>query len=444
MYSHLSAPPPAATAERPELPAAEDSVFARVLAKSPADRYESCQEFTDALRAALGLASYSSAGSAAPGPGTPGHAYPESGGTAGPTLDLAAANGFALQTAGPNGAGTDPRAASRLTMGGNAAPRARHVRRMLLIGAAAAILAGGSAAALLLGRPHTQAHAARYAFPAQSYPGGLSITQLWTLGGPGGSSLRVSMTVRNTSGKTVTAQLAEPIPAEVARDRQSVTFTGVTPLATSPLVVWDLKLRPGVPDIVSYEMQEPPSGMSDERLSNYVYAYVIESRQQELQVVVHPGRVSEVRISPHLLLLSVGQKVRLTARGWLANGHRAPSADLTGAVWTTTNSGVVFVNSSGRVQALTKGTAFVWVQIGLIRAKAIVVVSGSGSATPPPAVYSSPPAQSTASASPTSSGSPTPTSPPSSSPASGSTPPTSSPPTSGSPSPVTSEPSEPS
>ena len=442
MYSHLSAPPPAATAERPELPAAVDSVFARVLAKSPADRYGSCQEFADALRAALGPASYSSAGSAAPSPGTPGHAYPESGRTAGTTLDLAARNGFASQTAGPDGAGQDPRARSRLSTGGNAAPRARHIRRMLLIGAAAAIMVGGSAAALVLGRPHTQVLVASYPLPAQGYPGGLSIKQLWTLAGPGGSSLRVSMTVSNASGKAVTAQLAEPIPAEVAGDHQSVTFTGVRPLATSPLVVWDLRLQPGHHDIVSYEMQEPPSGVSDQRLSNYVYAYVLESRQQELQVVVHPGRVSKVRISPHLLLLSVGQKGRLTARGWLASGHRAPSADLAGAVWTTTNSAVVFVNRSGQVLALAKGDAIVWVQIGKLRAKAIVVVSGSGSATPPPAVYSSPPAQSSTSASPTSSGSPTPTSP---GPTSGSPTPTSPPSTtSGSPTPGTSETTTPS
>jgi len=433
MYSHLSAPPPAATAERPELPAAVDSVFARVLAKSPADRYESCQEFTDALRAALGLASYSSAGSAAPGPGTPGHAYPESGATAGPTLDLAAANGFASQPAGPDDTGTDPRAASRLTMGGNAAPRARHVRRVLLSGAAALILLGGAAAALVLGRPHTQVPPS-YTFPAQSYPDGLSIEQLWSLAGPGGSSLRVSMTVRNASGKAVTAQLAEPILEEGARDPQSVAFEGVTPLVTSPLAVWDLHLKAGGQAVVSYQMQEPPKGASYRRLLMYVGAYWRKSNQQELQVITHPGVVfASLRVRPHQLLLTVGQAERLTVRGRLLNGSLARPADLTGAVWTTTNSAVAFVNRSGRVSALMKGRAIVWVQIGSIRAEAIVVVSGTGHATPPPAVYSSPPAQSSASASPTSSGSPTPTSPPSSAPSSGSTSPTSSPPPSGSP-----------
>jgi len=444
MYSHLSAPPPAATAERPELPAAVDGVFARVLAKSPADRYGSCQEFTDALRAALGLTSYSAAGSAAPGPGTGDHSYPEPGGTAGPTLDLAAANGFASRAAGPDGAGTDPRARSRLTMGGNAAPRARQVRRLLLSGAAAVILLGGVAAALVLSRPGPASYS--YRLPAQSYPNGLSIKQLWTLAGPGGSALRVSMTVRNASGKGVTAQLAEPILEAGPRDRQSVTFIGaVLPLATSPLAVWDLRLPAHGDDVVSYQVDEPRSGLSEQRLLTYVGVYVGESRQQELQVITHPDvAFTRVWVRPRQLLLSVGQAGRLTARGRLVNGRRAGPADLAGAVWTSTNSAVVFVNRSGRVLALERGSAIVWVQIGHIRAKAIVVVSGTGHAVPPPAVYSSPPAQSSASASPTSSGSPTPTGPASSAPTSGSTPPASSPPPSGSPTPGTSETSEPS
>jgi hypothetical protein len=431
MYSHLSAPAPAATAERPDLPAAVDSVFAKVLAKSPADRYGSCQEFTGALRAALGLETYPSSGPGGPGPAAP-EQYSEPGGSTGATLDLAAANVFASRDAGPAGGGTDPWATSRLTMGGNAAPRARHARRILLSGAAAVILLAGAAAGVLLSRPQAQASVAHYPFPTQSYPGGLSITQLWTLAGPDGSSLRVSMTVRNTSGKAVTAQLAEPIVEEGARDNQSVTFTGVTPLATSPVAVWDLSLPARGDAVVSYQMHEPRNGVSYQRLNTYVEAYVLQSRQQELQVITHPDVVTRMRVRPRQLVLSVGQAGRLTARGWLDNGHLARPADLTGAVWTTTNSAVVFVNRSGRVLALARGTATVWVQIGHIRAQAIVVVNGSGQAPLPPAVYSPPPAQSSVSPAPTS-GSPSPTGPISSTPTSGSPPPTSPAPTSGAP-----------
>ena len=57
IYAHLSEPPPPATAIRPTLPAAVDAVLARVLAKSPAERYATCQEFSDALSGALEVAS---------------------------------------------------------------------------------------------------------------------------------------------------------------------------------------------------------------------------------------------------------------------------------------------------------------------------------------------------------------------------------------------------
>ena len=55
MYEQLYAPPPAAAAWRPDLPAAVDLVLARALAKSPADRYATCGQFAEELRTALGL-----------------------------------------------------------------------------------------------------------------------------------------------------------------------------------------------------------------------------------------------------------------------------------------------------------------------------------------------------------------------------------------------------
>ncbi len=60
MYAQLRQPPPALTSRRPDLPPAADQVFARALAKAPGDRYPTCREFADALRAAFGLAPYDS------------------------------------------------------------------------------------------------------------------------------------------------------------------------------------------------------------------------------------------------------------------------------------------------------------------------------------------------------------------------------------------------
>ncbi|HEV2254068.1 MAG TPA: protein kinase [Streptosporangiaceae bacterium] len=74
MYAHLSAPPPSLVSRRPDLPAAVDHVVAKAMAKTPEERYESCGDFADALREALGLAPYhrrSSVGAPPTPPPTP-------------------------------------------------------------------------------------------------------------------------------------------------------------------------------------------------------------------------------------------------------------------------------------------------------------------------------------------------------------------------------------
>jgi len=58
IWAHLSEPPPSLASRQPGLPVKADKALARALAKEPGDRFGSCQEFADALRDALGLASY--------------------------------------------------------------------------------------------------------------------------------------------------------------------------------------------------------------------------------------------------------------------------------------------------------------------------------------------------------------------------------------------------
>ena len=419
MYSHLSGPAPVATSQRADLPAGVDTVFARVLAKSPADRYESCQDFAGALRAALGVKSFASEGPAAP------DQAPELAGAGDKASDPVAADRSATRNTGTAGAGTDPRDTSQLTAGANSARPARRSGRLLISGAVAVVLIAGVAAAVLFGRGPSPASVARYRVGAQSYPGGLSITQLWTLAGSGGSLLDVRMTVSNASGKAIYAQLDEPIPADVAPDRGLVTFTGsVTPFAKSPLAGWDLRLPANGKAVVSYQVHELPAGVSEQRLAAYVQAYQAVSGQQALELIAHFGLLTRAWIHPLELQLKVGQARLLTAHGRLYNGRLAPKSDLTGAVWTTSNPAVLSVDS-GRIVGLSPGTALVWLQIGGVRVHATVVVSGSGGAGQAPAGPAQPPAQS--SSSPPSSGSPSPTATP----------------TSGSPSPSPSSPGSP-
>jgi serine/threonine protein kinase len=58
LYAHAYADPPLLTAARPDLPAAVDAVLTRGLAKQPDRRYDTCGDFADALREALGLDPY--------------------------------------------------------------------------------------------------------------------------------------------------------------------------------------------------------------------------------------------------------------------------------------------------------------------------------------------------------------------------------------------------
>ena len=58
LYAHVSASPPVLTAARPDLPAAADAVLARAMDKLPERRYDSCSDFADALREALGFEPY--------------------------------------------------------------------------------------------------------------------------------------------------------------------------------------------------------------------------------------------------------------------------------------------------------------------------------------------------------------------------------------------------
>ena len=60
IWAHMSEPPPALTSRVPAFPAGADGVLARALAKSPGDRFASCRDFADALRAAFALVPYNS------------------------------------------------------------------------------------------------------------------------------------------------------------------------------------------------------------------------------------------------------------------------------------------------------------------------------------------------------------------------------------------------
>ena len=58
LYAHLLEPPPRLSMLRPGMPPGADGVLARAMAKTPQERYPTCQDFADELRSALGLPPY--------------------------------------------------------------------------------------------------------------------------------------------------------------------------------------------------------------------------------------------------------------------------------------------------------------------------------------------------------------------------------------------------
>jgi serine/threonine protein kinase len=68
LWAHLVEMPPPITGIRPEIPGAVSGVVARAMAKDPADRYESCQEFVRELEMALGIPAHVSSPGGRRGP----------------------------------------------------------------------------------------------------------------------------------------------------------------------------------------------------------------------------------------------------------------------------------------------------------------------------------------------------------------------------------------
>jgi len=159
IHAHVFDQAPALTTVQPGLPLAVDPVLAKALAKAPAERYATCWDFAEALRAALGLPPYAGGPAATPGPRRSG---PEAGSR---TADPAG-----LDDARPEGPGTGVaagRTAKRRAAG-------RHRKRGLRLAAAAiavaSLLAGASAAAVDLTGRHADGQKGRQPHASSAEP----------------------------------------------------------------------------------------------------------------------------------------------------------------------------------------------------------------------------------------------------------------------------------
>jgi Protein kinase domain/Bacterial Ig-like domain (group 2) len=399
MYAHVSEPPPPPSSLRSELPAAVDAVLARVLAKSPDDRYGSCLEFAAALTTALEPASPVALAAAARDEAT---LAPAASGREGGT-DPAV-------TAGPS-VRTD-RLETPAGLGGPAADAtpARRRSRLLLASALGVVilLAGAAIAAFLPAR--AAPGPASYRFAPRVFGSGLTLGQVWTLSGADGSQLDVTISAANPTGKSLIAQLEEPVPAAVASDLDAVRFQPAAMLLpASRVAVWDLRLSAGRTASVRFEAPLPAAGATQARLQQLTRAFRALAGRQVLEPIPPGGVLQSVLISPAGLELRPGQSARLTVRGTLSNGRKASAAEMARAAWSSSNPTAAVVTARGEVTAESGGVTVVTVRVGLITTSALVTVDSPGTVEPtrPGEQISPPPGHRGGSPSPSTSPSPT-------------------------------------
>jgi outer membrane protein assembly factor BamB len=159
IHAHLSEPVPSLRSRRPGLPAAADAVLARALAKAPAERYASCEEFAAALRQSLGLPATESGPAAATAAPVTAAAVPAAPAPASPAgIIPAPVTGAPATVAGSPAADQEPAlvtepgrvpAAVQAGAAGTLPPGRQVSRRGLLVAglAAAPVVAAGAVAA---------------------------------------------------------------------------------------------------------------------------------------------------------------------------------------------------------------------------------------------------------------------------------------------------------
>jgi serine/threonine-protein kinase len=182
--AHLTEPPPSLRARRAGLPASVDAVLSKAMAKSPVQRYGSCEQFAADLGCALGLV---------PGPvpaqdatvGVPGPPPPD------PRTRAAARQAYQTWAADPGGEGSyGPYGQRQLQQPADRAisgwqqppyPPARRPRKLLLSAGVAtlvlAVAAGATAAVLIARHKGTQSAGGASSPPASSPASSSTATQ---------------------------------------------------------------------------------------------------------------------------------------------------------------------------------------------------------------------------------------------------------------------------
>ncbi|MFC6009662.1 serine/threonine-protein kinase [Nocardia lasii] len=144
MMGHLHEPPPRVTAIRPDLPPAIDRVIARAMAKDPADRYNTCREFTRDAEAALLGTSHQAPGPHSTDPRYPTQAAYHTGGSYRTAPTDIHGNYSPPQTFAPPVANTDQNIVDTLRRANGGRPKRRRILVPTILAVVLAVAVGSA------------------------------------------------------------------------------------------------------------------------------------------------------------------------------------------------------------------------------------------------------------------------------------------------------------
>jgi serine/threonine protein kinase len=296
IWAHMSEPPPTLTSRMPAFPAGADGVLARALAKSPGDRFASCRDFADALRAAFALVPYNSGSGHAVEP-RPSRLETEiSVPVSYHTPDVPMSHAVTQ----PSSAVPPPAPAPATVAPAAARPPAAGRRRgSRWVALAAAVAALGTAIGLVVTHPqHHRAPAhtatapltASYAFPAEQYGNGLTVTRRWLLSGKQGSRLTETVIVANPAGKAVAVWFKDSIPEAATSNIKAISFhpAPVKVLRADPVVEWYLRLPAHGTVTVGYVAVVAPGGATTARLTSWANGLDAIEKELNIPAKKHP------------------------------------------------------------------------------------------------------------------------------------------------------------
>jgi serine/threonine-protein kinase len=277
IWAHMSEPPPALSSRGPAFPAGADGVLARALAKSPGDRFASCRDFADALRAAFALVPYNSGSRHSAEPSPSRLATEISVPASYHTPDVPMSHAVTQPSSAVPPPAPAPAAVARAAASPPEAGRRRGSRWVAL---AAAVAVLGTAIGLVVTHPrHHRAPAhtvttqltASYAFPAEQYGNGLTISRRWLLSGKRGSRLTETVIVANPAGNAVAVWFKDSIPDAATGTIKAISFhpASVKVLRAGAVVEWYLHLPAHGTVTVGYVAVVAPSGATTARLDGW-------------------------------------------------------------------------------------------------------------------------------------------------------------------------------